>query len=276
MNRIAKHACKLYLLIVLWSALALFANAQNPPPSQDAQPLTYKVIHDHAIGQGQGELRILANGIAFKGEGKDEDRHSRTWRDADIKRLAILRDELRVTIYEAAHIPLIPRKAPFTDGKAIRTGSEHDYLFRLREGEITAEVVRALLTRFHRSIETSVIPTAESGKLLFEIPVFHRHRAGGKSGMLRVYEQYVVFNADATGDSRFWRYADIRDLGQLGRYQFELATWEGQFGVEGKSYIFDLKRLMTEAEYEGLWKKVYEQGRRIGLRDALEMGDKLI
>ena len=57
-----------------------------------------------------------------------------------------------------------------------------------------------------------------------------------------------------------------RDIGQLGRYQFELATWEGQFGVDGKSYIFDLKRPLTEAEYESLWKKVYEQGRRIGLR----------
>jgi hypothetical protein len=253
------------LLVVLWSAL-LFANAQTPLPNQTAQPLTYKVIHDHAIGQGQGELRIIENGIAFKGEGKDEDRHSRTWRDDDIKRLAISRDNLRVTVYEASPVPIIPRKAPFTDGKSIRHGSEHDYLFRLREGEIMPQVVRALLARFNRPIETSVLPNAEAGKLLFELPVFHRHRAGGKSGMLRVYEQSVVFRAEATGDSRFWRYADIRDIGQLGRYQFELATWEGQFGVDGKSYIFDLKRPLTEAEYESLWKKVYEQGRRTGSR----------
>jgi len=231
---------------------------------------TYKVIHDHAVGAGNGELRITATGIEFQGEGKDEPRHSRHWRDEEIKRLAISRDELRVTVYEAAPIPIIPRKAPFTDGKAIRNGSEHDYRFRLREGEITPEVVRVLLVRFHRPVETSVIPTdeAESGKLLFELPVFHRHRAGGRSGMLRAYEQYVVFRADDTTDSRFWRYADIRDIGQLGRYQFELATWEGQFGVDGKSYLFDLKRPMTEVEYESLWKKVYEQGRKIGLSPA--------
>ncbi len=271
MVRIARQACQPFLLIVLWSALALFSNAQTPPPSQDVQPLTYKVIHDHAIGQGEGELRIIASGIAFKGEGKDEERHSRTWRDEDIKRLAISRDNLRVTVYEAAPIPLIPRKAPFTDGKAIRNGSEHDYLFRLRAGELTPQVVSGLLARFNRPVETSVIPTAESGKLLFEIPVFHRHRAGGRSGMLRVYEQYVVFNADATGDSRFWRYTDIRDIGQLGRYQFELATWEGQFGVDGKSYIFDLKRPLTEVEYESLWKKVYEQGRRTESRLSFTM-----
>lgn len=267
MVRIARQACRPFLLVVLWSAF-LFANAQTPQPSQDAQPITYKVIHDHAIGQGQGELRIMESGIEFKGEGKDEDRHSRTWRDEDIKRLVISRDNLRVTVYEASYIPIIPRKAPFTDGKSIRNGSEHDYLFRLRGGEITPEVVSGLLARFNRPVETSVIPSdeVEAGKLLFELPVFHRHRAGGRSGVLRVYEQYVVFRAEATGASRFWRYTDIRDIGPLGRYKFELATWEGQFGGDGKSYVFDLKRPLTEAEYESLWKKVYEQGRRIGLR----------
>jgi hypothetical protein len=270
MVRIARQACRPFLLVVLWSAL-LFTNAQTPPPSQDAQPITYKVIHDHAIGQGQGELRITGHGIEFKGEGKDEERHSRTWRDEDIKRLAILRDELRVTVYEAAHIPILPRKVPFTDGKAVRQGTEHDYRFRLRAGEITSEVVRAWLARFNRPVETNVIPNdkAGAGKLLFEIPVFHRHRAGGRAGVLRVYEQYVVFIADDTGASRFWRYADIRDIGKLGRYNFEIATYEGQFGVEGKSYIFDLLRPLTEAEYETFWTKVYAQGQQIGLRPAL-------
>ncbi len=269
MIRNARQVCHPFVLAVLWSALANSDNAQNPQPSQPASP-TYKVIHDHALGKGRGELRITENGIAFQGEGQDEERHSRTWRDEDIKRLSIAREELRVTVYEASRLPLIPRKAPFTDGKAIRTGTEHDYVFRLREGEITPEVVKQLLARFHRPIETSVLPNneTESGRLLFEIPVFHRQRGGGKSGWLRVYEQYVVLIADDTGGARFWRYADIRDIGQLGRYQFELATWVGQFGVDGKSYVFDLKRPLTEVEYESLWKKVYEQGRKIGLSPA--------
>ena len=231
---------------------------------------TYKVAHDHAVGTGQGELQITDAGIEFKSEDKEEARHSRNWQDEEIKRLAISRVELRVTVYEATPIPIIPRKAPFTDGKTVRNGTEHDYRFRLREGAITPEVVNALLARFHRPIETSVLPTdeAESGTLLFELPVFHRHRAGGRSGVLRAYEQYIIFRADDTTDSRFWRYADIRDIGQLGRYQFELATWEGQFGGDGKSYIFDLKRPLTEAEYDSLWKRVYEQGRKMGLRSA--------
>lgn len=279
MRDITTNLCRSLLLAATMLTTAI---AQHQPPAAKGncpEMATYKVAHDHAFGKGKGELRITDTGIEFKGEGKDEERHSRNWRDDDIKRLSIARDELRVTVYEAARIPLIPRKAPFTDGKAVRTGTERDYVFRLREGEITPEVVSALLARFNRPVETSVIPggvTASvtlndegESKLLFEIPVFLRHRAGGRSGMLRIYEQYVVFNADATGASRFWRYADIRDIGNLGRYKFEIATYEGQFGVDGKSYVFDLKRPMTEAEYESLWAKVYERGRQTGLRPAL-------
>jgi hypothetical protein len=273
MVRITQQIFKPFLLVAMLSAVVSLATAQNPEAGKSAQPVkpAYKVVHDHAIGKGRGELLITETGIEFKGEGEDEQRHNRIWRDEEIKQLSISRDELRVTIYEASYIPIIPRKAPFTDGKAVRNGTEHDYLFRLTEGEITPEVVSALLARFNRPVETSVIPQGEmaESRLLFEIPVFHRHRAGGRSGILRVYEQHVVFDADADGDSRFWRYADIRDIGQLGRNRFEIATFEGQFGVDGKSYIFDLKRPLTETEYEALWTKVYAQGRPTGLRPAL-------
>lgn len=258
----------LVLFAVTMSAAAAVAAAAQDP-AKDEPVAVYSVAHDHAIGEGNGELRITGSGIEFKGEGKDEDRHSRNWRDDDIKRLEIKHNELRVVVYEATRIPLIPRRAPFTDGKTIRSGAEHDYVFKLREGEITPEVVSMLLARFNRPVATSVIPSDEEvGKLLFEIPVFHRHRASGRSGVLRVYEQHVVFAAEATDDSHFWRYADIRDIGNLGRYRFEIATYEGQFGVDGKSYIFDLKRPMTEAEYETFWTKVYAQGRQTGLRLA--------
>ncbi|MEP7272894.1 MAG: hypothetical protein ABI882_15440 [Acidobacteriota bacterium] len=260
MVSLTKSFCHSLLLTALVSVMtaavvAQIAEARVGKPGE----VTYKVVHDHAVGKGRGELRITDTSIEFTGEGKDEERHSRNWQDEAIKRLSISRNELRVTIYEASRISIIPRKAPFTDGMAIRNGPEHDYFFRLREGEMTPEVVSAVLARFKRPVETSVIPNdeAEPGKLLFEIPVFHRHRTGGKSGMLRVSEQHVVFATEATGDSRFWRYTDIRDIGNLGRYRFEIATYEGQFGVDGRSYIFDLKRPMTETEYENLWTRVY-------------------
>jgi hypothetical protein len=263
-------------IIAFVSLAATVSAAAQPAAAQESSPGTaaiaaYQVAHDHALGEGQGELRVTESGVEFKGDGKDEDRHSRHWRDEDIKRLEIKRNELRVVVYEAARIPVVPRKAPFTDGKAVRVGAEREYLFRLRAGEITPEVARALLSRFKRPVSTSLIPheEEEAGAPVFEIPVFHRHRAGGESGTLRVYEQGVVFDAEAAGHSRFWRYSDIRDIGHLGRYQFEIATYEGQFLTSGKSYVFDLKRPLTEAEYESLWAKVYARGRQTGLRPAL-------
>jgi hypothetical protein len=271
MAGITRQIIGFVLLAAAMSAAAAVATAQESVKGADQAIATYQVAHDHAIGEGRGELRLTEAGIAFKGEGKDEERHSRNWRDDDIKRLEISRDELRLVVYEAARITIIPRKVPWSGGgKGVRTGSEHDYVFRLRSGEVTPEVVSALLARFKRPVATSVIPPGdeESGHPLFEIPVFHRHRAGGESGVLRVYEDRAVFDADAKSRSRYWRYPDIRDIGNLGRYQFEIATYEGQFGADGKSYIFDLKRPMTEAEYESFWKKVYERGRQTGLRPA--------
>lgn len=263
------------------SAAAIFTFAQEPtvsstPPAPEAEEkiavpalYTYKVAHNHLIGKSEGELRITETGLEYTGESAEEDRHSRVWRDEDIKRFEIKKDELSIIAYEAGRIPLIPRKTPkIREGKSVRFGSERKYKFRLLEGEITPDVVRMLLARFNRSVATSVVPNAEeeSGKLLFEIPVFHRHTRGGESGVLRVYQDHVVFEAEVEGESRHWRYADIRDIGNLGRYKFELATYEGQFGAEGKSYIFDLKRPMTSAEYDQLWTIVYERDQSPRLR----------
>lgn len=252
----------------LWSAISLAqSSAQNKPAAREsADPVlyTFKVAHDHRIGNGIGELRITESGIAYRGDSAEEERHSQVWRDADIKRLEITKVELRITAYEAARIPLIPRKVPFSrGGKSVRTGSERTHGFRLTEGEFTPDVVRTLLARFKRPVTTSVLPEgdAESGKLLFEIPVFHRRRGGGDSGILRVYEDRVIFAAETGDRSRYWRYPDIRDIGRIDRYQFEIATYEDK-------YIFDFKRPMTDNEYDLFWKQVYEKEQSPRLRPA--------
>lgn len=271
----------LSFLLLLWTVgasatapLAQEVGAQrSAAQTESAEPALYffKVAHDHRIGKGVGELRITEKGIEYQGESAEEARHSQVWRDDDIKRLEISKTGLHLIAYEAARIPLIPRKVPYSrGGKEARIGSEREHVFRLLEGEIAPEAVSTLLARFKRPVKTSVIPndTEESGRLMFEIPVFHRHRRGGASGTLRVYEERVVFAAEVEDQSRYWRYLDIRDIGRLGRYQFEIATYERQFAAEGKSYIFDLKRPMTEAEYDKLWARVYESGQSPRLRRA--------
>ena len=252
----------------LWSATTLAQSSQTKTAAagESADPALYalKVAHDHRIGKGVGELRITETGIAYRGASAEEERHSQVWRDTDIKRLEITKTELRITAYGAARIPLIPRKVPFSrGGKSVRTGSERKHVFRLTEGEFTPDLVRLFLARFKRPVTTSVFPEgdAESGQLFFEIPVFHRRRSGGDHGVLQVYEDRVIFAAEAADRSRYWRYPDVKDIGRIDRYQFEVATYEDK-------YIFDLKRPMTDVEYDLFWRGVYENEQSPRLRPA--------
>lgn len=226
---------------------------------------SFEVSHDHAIGSGEGELRLMADGFEFVGEGEEAE-HSAVWRDDEIKRLELRKGEIEIFAYGSARIPVLPEQLPWVDEtKAVRVGTERQYEFHLKEGEVSAEVVREILARFKRPVGTTVVPNdpEESGEVLFEIPVFHRHVSGGESGVLRVYQHHVVFDAEKRNHSRHWRYSDIRDIGSLGRYKFEIATYEEKAFTDGKSYIFDLKRPMTEAEYEILWGKLYGGGSRL-------------
>jgi hypothetical protein len=251
------------VLALAWAGLGA-TPAQEPTPAPASALFTYQVAHDHRIGRNTGELLITADGFEYRGTGHDEARHSQTWRDEDLKRIELKPREVRLTAYEAARYPLLPKQVPKSKGgKELRLGSEREHVFQLTEGESTPEVVSLLLARFPRPLASSVLPaeSTASGALLFEIPVFHRQRQGGASGNLRVFEQYVLFAAEKAEASRFWRYQDLRDIGRLGRYGFELATYEKQLAADGKSYIFDLKRPLAEAEYDKLWARVYAHSR---------------
>src|SRR6185295_2772517 len=70
---------------------------------------TYQVDHDHAVGSGRGELRITTTGFEYRGASKDEARHSRIWRDDEIKRIDIGPERITLTVYEAGAIPILPR-----------------------------------------------------------------------------------------------------------------------------------------------------------------------
>lgn len=260
------------LFITVINPLSSIASAQEPntdwPIIKGTEQinLIYQVEHKHGIGNGKGELHITNEGFEYRGFSENEEKHSRIWHDNDIKRLEISKNALHIIAYEAASIPILPRKTPFSrGGKSIKTGTEHDYELHLVSGEITPELTTTLLTRFERSIATTVIPKdlAGSSKLLFEVPVFHRHRSGGESGVLQVYDHHMLYVTEFESHSRYWRYSDIRDIGRLGKYKFELATYEGQIATDGKSYIFDLKRPMSDAEYDTLWTKLYDDGHKL-------------
>lgn len=252
-----KNTIMWFLTILMMIVTPAVNFAQN----DQIETVSYSVEHKHAIGTGKGELHITKEGIEYRGISKEEALHGSSWLDADIKRLEINKKDLCIIVYEAARIPIIPRKTPFTQGrgKNIKVGTEHRYLFQLQDGEVTEDMVSWLLARFHCPILTSIIPekSRTAAELLFELPVFHRQIRGGEAGMLHVYKQFIIFDTEVAGFARYWRYPDIRDMAKLGEYRLELATYEGQLATEGKSYIFDLKRLMTDKEYDLLWSAIY-------------------
>jgi hypothetical protein len=219
----------------------------------------YQVRHDHGVGSGRGELRITPDGFEFRGDG-EEKRHSRTWRDIEIKRIQLSEDSVEIFAFEAGRIPIMPKQVPFVDDtKSIWVGAERRFKFDLEKGRVDWVVVSALEARFKRPLGVALAPVddADLGGLLFEVPVFHRHLSGGERGMLRAYERRLVFASEQKGHTRVWRYSDLRDLGRLGRYVLEISTYERKAGTGGKSYVYDLGRPLTEAEYDVLWNRLY-------------------
>ena len=136
----------------LGAAAPLLAEA-----SGDEFVASYQVDHDHAVGSGRGELRITATGFEYRGTSKDEARHSHVWRDGDVKRIDVERTKIKLTVYEAGSVPLLPRQVPFVkETKGIPAGTEHTYEFHLNAGEVSADVVGRILARFPRPVETSI------------------------------------------------------------------------------------------------------------------------
>jgi hypothetical protein len=126
----------------------------------------------------------------------------------------------------------------------------------LLEGEITPEVSALLVERAYRPLATSVAPTTNDAPV-FEAAVKHLHRFGGCVGALKIYSDRVVYEAkDEPEDSRFWRYSDIQNFSQSGRYRFEVTSFEDKFGGP-KAYNFQLREELPAQAYDYVWTRVY-------------------
>jgi len=107
-------------------------------------------------------------------------------------------------------------------------------------------------------LTTFVRQAGEENPPLYVLPARHRHRWGGCNGELRIYEDRVIYESfEDKENSRLWRWSDIQSFGRSGRYKFEIATFEPQFGGE-KTFNFDLKEEMTDEAYDFVWKKFYK------------------
>lgn len=204
-----------------------------------AQEFRIPVRHDHTLGSCRGELIITAEGIAYRTEHR---KHARQWRFEDIRLLRLASHaELIVLTYEPNRWML---------------GRDRAFRFRVAEKEIPPKVNAFLLSRIERPLATTFVPSSEEP--IEEFAVRHRHRFGGCQGTLRVYAHGVAYvSSHRPRDSRFWRWSDIQGIGRLGPYQLDLVTYEPEFGGPTRTYVFDMKREMSETAYDFLWEKVY-------------------
>jgi hypothetical protein len=85
---------------------------------------------------------------------------------------------------------------------------------------------------------------------LTAIPARHRTHFGGSNGLLRFRDEGIDYVTLQAGDSRSWRWADIRTVSSADAYHLTV------FGYL-ETYSFDLKEPLKQKTYDGLNDEVY-------------------
>jgi hypothetical protein len=205
-----------------------------------AQEFTYKVQQDQFKGHRDGELIISTTGVEYRAK-KQKD--SRVWTYTDIKLVEILSlTRLRIWTYQNQKLFL---------------GQEESLTFKIIDGQIEQKVSDFLRERISRPLVTSLTKDETESTPLAQIPVKHLHRFNGCQGILKVYADRLVYEAEDGHDSRSWRWTDIRAVGRPDIDRFEVLTFEPQMGGPKRSYNFILKEPLPEKTYDLIWSRVF-------------------
>ncbi len=207
--------------------VAILGLSAMPLLAQEA--LRYEVRHDHLWKGCSGALTIDARGVSFKSK-----QHGWSWAYTDIRRLTIAPGAIRVLTY--------------TDDPW-KLGADREYRFEAASGRSFDQAYEVL--KHHLDVRL-VADLADAGvKPLREVPVKLQGRFAGSEGLLLIGEDRIVYQSDKKEQSRTWRYEDVDNISTSGPYQLTLTTIEG-----AKSFNFQLKQRMEEADYNELWRRL--------------------
>lgn len=201
------------------------------------QSYEFQVEHRHTLRNHTGKLIFTPEQIEYRTDHKNE---SRVWRYNELQ---------QITIASPTEIVL----KSYEDQKRM-LGVDRIYKFNLLDGRITPEISALLLAKSPRPPATSVMPIGDDAHA-FVVPVKHLHRFGGCTGVLKIFNDRIVYTTESD-DSRYWRYADVRGFSQSERFRMEIFSFEESFGGTG-AYNFQLREDLPAGAYDFIWQRVY-------------------
>ncbi len=197
-----------------------------------AQDLKISARHEHLHKGGAGTLAFDAAGMSFEEAGKAD--HSRQWKYADLERLELSPDRIRILTYEDVRWQF---------------GRDRQYTFDHLPPEAAGRLYPFLATRLDQRLIARVADASISPFLT--IPAKALRGRGGANGSLKIGADRIVFQASKPGDSRTWRFSDIQFVARQSPLDFCVASLDGETR-------FQLKEAMPEETYNSIWRRVAE------------------
>jgi len=191
------------------------------------------VRHEHLRKSGEGTLAFNATGISFQ-EMAGQAAHSRQWNYADLERLELAPDQVRIVTYEDVRWQL---------------GRDRAFSFDHLPAEATTQLYPLLATHLDQRFIARVADPSVSP--LWAIPAKALHGRGGPNGTLKIGADRIVFETLKPGKSRTWRFSDIQFVARQNSFDFSVTSLDGETR-------FQLKEAMPEAQYNSVWRRVAE------------------
>ncbi len=204
-----------------------------------AQTFEYSVKHHHILRDCHGVLTITPDGVQYNTSDKKD---SRKWNWNNIRIFEVKSPaEISIVTYE--------------DQKRW-AGKDKVFEFTLLNKKADPELSAFLLNHVKRPMEIAVIPP-DVEKPVFEIPVKHLRTIAGTQGVLRIFGDRVVYQTEASGDSRYWRISDIQRFSQPDRFRFQIVSYLPEAGGPDENYNFQLFEDLPPGLYNYLWVRLH-------------------
>ena len=193
-----------------------------------AQPFTFSVRH--------GVLRITDSYISF-----EDKKHSHEWKYSDIQQLSLSPERMRLLTYEDQRWKL---------------GRDREYVFDHLPPQMAEQLYPFLRSMLDQRFIAEL--SEPLSKPLWQVDVKFERGRGGSEGTLLVGDEKIVYQTEARGQSRTWRYKDIDNISSSSAFEITLMTLERSGWSRGapSEFRFQLKEPLPENRYNDLWRRL--------------------